>query len=161
MTAIATTRTRVASTRPRSSSVANASRSRASAGCMVLLRTASARPGQPAPELPHGGHDTADRARRRALDLTYSPEELAFQREVRAWLKANVPKKDRSDNPVEGAPDTGRIARSKAWQRKVYDAGYLAMGWPKEYGGQGADVMRQTIFNEKKVLPRATEFIGQ
>jgi hypothetical protein len=26
-----------------------------------------------------------------AMDLTYSPEELAFQREVRAWLKCHVP----------------------------------------------------------------------
>ena len=40
------------------------------------------------------------------MDLSYSPEELAFQREVRAWLKKNVPKPDTRDaNPVEGAPD--------------------------------------------------------
>ncbi len=98
------------------------------------------------------------------MDLTYSPDDLAFQREVRAWLKANVPKTvprtDRSGNPIEGAPDREKIARGKAWQRKVYDAGYLAMGWPKEYGGQGADVMRQTIFNEEMVRARAPQFIG-
>src|SRR5215471_17182941 len=95
-----------------------------------------------------------------AMDLTYSPEELAFQREVRTWLTRNVPKHDRSDNPVEGAPDQGRISRAKAWQRKVYDAGYLAMGWPREYGGQGADVMRQTIVNEEMVRARAPGLIG-
>src|SRR5262249_34464765 len=95
-----------------------------------------------------------------AMDLTYSPEELAFQREVRTWLKRNVPKHDRSDNPVEGAPERGRITRAKAWQRKVYDAGYLAMGWPREYGGQGADVMRQTIVNEEMVRARAPGLIG-
>ena len=94
------------------------------------------------------------------MDLTYSPEELAFQREVRAWLKANVPKKDRNDNPTEGAPDAKKIARGKAWQRKVYDAGYVAMGWPTEYGGQGADVMRQTIVNEEMVRARAPGLIG-
>src|SRR5262249_22156942 len=76
------------------------------------------------------------------MDLSYSPDERACQREVRAWLKRNVPKLERSDNPAEGAPDKERIARAKAWQRKVHAAGYLAMGWPKEYGGQGADVMR-------------------
>ena len=94
------------------------------------------------------------------MDLTYSPEDVAFQREVRAWLKANVPKRDRADNPIEGAPDAARIARAKAWQRTVHDAGYLAMGWPREYGGQGADVMRQTIFNEELVRARAPQFIG-
>jgi alkylation response protein AidB-like acyl-CoA dehydrogenase len=98
------------------------------------------------------------------MDLTYSPEELAFQREVRAWLKANVPKsvpkQDRGENPVEGAPDRQKIARGKAWQRKVYEAGYLAMGWPREYGGRGADVMRQTIVNEEMVRARAPGLIG-
>jgi alkylation response protein AidB-like acyl-CoA dehydrogenase len=94
------------------------------------------------------------------MDLTYSPEELAFQREVRAWLKANVPKRERAGNPIEGAPDAARIGRAKAWQRKVYEAGYLAMGWPREYGGQGADVMRQTIVNEELVRARAPQFIG-
>jgi alkylation response protein AidB-like acyl-CoA dehydrogenase len=98
------------------------------------------------------------------MDLTYSPEEVAFQREVRAWLKANVPKsvpkQDRGENPVEGAPDRQKIARGKAWQRKVYEAGYLAMGWPREYGGQGADVMRQTIVNEEMVRARAPGLIG-
>jgi alkylation response protein AidB-like acyl-CoA dehydrogenase len=95
-----------------------------------------------------------------AMDLTYSPEELAFQREVRTWLKRNVPKRDRSDNPVEGAPDKTRIVKAKAWQRKVYDAGYLAMGWPREYGGHGANVMRQTIVNEEMVRARAPGLIG-
>jgi alkylation response protein AidB-like acyl-CoA dehydrogenase len=95
-----------------------------------------------------------------AMDLTYSPEELAFQREVRTWLKRNVPKRDRSDNPVEGAPDKARIVKAKAWQRKVHDAGYLAMGWPREYGGQGANVMRQTIVNEEMVRARAPGLIG-
>ena len=95
------------------------------------------------------------------MDLTYSPEELAFQREVRTWLKANVPKREpAAQNPVDGAPNAARIARAKAWQRKVYEAGYLAMGWPREYGGQGADVMRQTIFNEEMVRARAPQFIG-
>lgn len=94
------------------------------------------------------------------MDLTYSPVERAFQREVRAWLKANVPKRDRAENPIEGAPDAERIRRAKTWQRTVYEAGYLAMGWPREYGGQGADVMRQTIFNEELVRARAPQFIG-
>jgi alkylation response protein AidB-like acyl-CoA dehydrogenase len=94
------------------------------------------------------------------MDLTYSPEELAFQHEVRAWLKANVPKRERADNVAEGAADPERIKRAKVWQRKVHEAGYLAMGWPQEFGGRGADVMRQTIFNEELVRARAPQFIG-
>jgi len=93
------------------------------------------------------------------MDLSLTPEEQAFQRIVRTWLKANIPKALARDRPMEAA-DPQRIARSKAWQRKVHDAGYLAMGWPKEFGGQGADVMRQTIVNEEMVRARAPQLIG-
>ncbi len=93
------------------------------------------------------------------MDLSLTAEEIAFQREVRAWLKANIPKNLARDRPVD-APAPERIARSKAWQRTVNDAGYLAMGWPKDYGGQGADVMRQTIVNEEMVRARAPQLIG-
>ena len=79
---------------------------------------------------------------------------------MRAWLKANVPRKGRSENPVEGAPNAQKVARAKAWQRTVYDAGYLAMGWPTAYGGRSADVMRQTIVNEEMVRARAPGLIG-
>src|SRR5204863_3974178 len=90
---------------------------------------------------------------------SYTPEELAFQREVRTWLAQNVPKRDRDARPME-FNDPRRIADAKAWQRKVHAAGYLALAWPKEHGGQGADVMRQTIVNEEMVRARAPGLIG-
>src|SRR5437773_2433364 len=93
------------------------------------------------------------------MDLTYMPDELAFQREVRAWLKRNVPKRQRDERPIEFG-DPRRIAEAKAWQRKVYEAGYLALAWPREWGGQGADIMRQTIVNEEMVRARAPGLIG-
>src|SRR3989442_8927799 len=93
------------------------------------------------------------------MDLTYTPEELAFQREVRAWLVRNVPRRQRDERPIEFG-DPRRIAEAKAWQRKVYEAGYLALAWPREWGGQGADVMRQTIVNEEMVCARAPGLIG-
>jgi alkylation response protein AidB-like acyl-CoA dehydrogenase len=93
------------------------------------------------------------------MDLSYSPEERAFQREVRTWLRKNVPKRERDARPLEYG-DPRRIAAAKTWQRKVYEAGYLALAWPKQWGGQGADVMRQTIVNEEMVRARAPALIG-
>ncbi len=93
------------------------------------------------------------------MDLSYTAEELAFQREVRTWLRRNVPKRDRDARPMEYG-DPRRIAGAKAWQRKVHSAGYLALAWPKEWGGQGADIMRQTIVNEEMVRARAPGLIG-
>jgi alkylation response protein AidB-like acyl-CoA dehydrogenase len=94
-----------------------------------------------------------------AVDLTYTPAELAFQRQVRAWLRRNVAERQRDERPMDWG-DPRRIAEAKAWQRKVHAAGYLALAWPPEYGGQGADVMRQTIVNEEMVRARAPGLIG-
>jgi alkylation response protein AidB-like acyl-CoA dehydrogenase len=93
------------------------------------------------------------------MDLSLSPEHEAYRREVRHWLKANVPKRDDIDTPTEYS-DPHRIKRLKEWQRKLFNAGYVATGWPKEYGGQGADIMRQTILNQELLLARAPSLIG-
>ena len=94
------------------------------------------------------------------MDLSYSKQDKAFRKQVRAWMKKNVPQKDTSLSRL--APDDPRrIARAKAWQRSLHQAGYVARGWPKEYGGQGdSDVMRQTIVNEELILARAPGLIG-
>ena len=68
------------------------------------------------------------------MDLNFSPGDLAFRAETRRWLEANVPR---------GNLET--LEERRAWHRKLYDAGYLGMGWPREYGGQGASPMRQAI----------------
>ena len=94
------------------------------------------------------------------MDLAYSQEDRAFRKKLRNWLKTNLPKKDKS---VRALPPhhPRRIQRAKAWQRTLYDAGYVALGWPKEYGGRGDDaVMHQTILNEELVLARAPSLIG-
>jgi alkylation response protein AidB-like acyl-CoA dehydrogenase len=93
------------------------------------------------------------------MDLSLSPEHEAFQREVRQWLKANVPKREDTDAPAEYS-DPRRVKRLKEWQRTLHKAGYVAMGWPKEFGGQGADIMHQTILNQELLLAKAPSLIG-
>jgi len=35
------------------------------------------------------------------------------------------------------------------WQKKVFEAGWAGIAWPKEYGGRGATLMEQVIFTEE------------
>jgi alkylation response protein AidB-like acyl-CoA dehydrogenase len=93
------------------------------------------------------------------MDLSYAPEQEATRHTVRRWLKANLPPRERTDGSLEYG-DAARTVKAKAWQRKLYNAGYVAMGWPKESGGQDADIMTQTIVNEELVLARASGLIG-
>lgn len=93
------------------------------------------------------------------MELAYSKEDEAFRKEVRSWLKKNLPKKDKTVSDLM-PHDPERVRRAKEWQHKLYDAGYVAMSWPKEYGGQDADLMRQTIVNEELVMARAPGLVG-
>jgi alkylation response protein AidB-like acyl-CoA dehydrogenase len=71
------------------------------------------------------------------VDLSYAPEDEAFRHKVRAWFEANRP------GPLE------THEQRRAWHRKLYDAGFIGMGWPKEYGGQAARAMEQAIVGEE------------
>jgi alkylation response protein AidB-like acyl-CoA dehydrogenase len=61
------------------------------------------------------------------VDFDLSPSEQAFRDEVRAWLKANAPRSDGADGG--GELDLGG---RKAWQRKLHEAGWAGISWPKE-----------------------------
>jgi alkylation response protein AidB-like acyl-CoA dehydrogenase len=76
------------------------------------------------------------------LDLTLSPSEQAFRDELRTWLEANNP-----GRPPRGDDDWFEFAR--AWQRKLHEGGWTGLSWPKEYGGRGATLIEQAIFNEE------------
>ena len=100
------------------------------------------------------------------MDLTLTADERAFQREVRAWVRKNLPPRRRGEGPAEYG-DPKRVRESKEWQRKLHGAGYLAMGWPSEYGGRAesggnksALLMRQTIVAEELAKARAPSVIG-
>lgn len=81
------------------------------------------------------------------MDLNLTPTELKFRDELRAWLAANVPgdwEKRRTEDEM-----LARFEYLRAWQKKVYQAGWAGVAWPKEYGGRGATLMQQVIFIEE------------
>ncbi len=91
------------------------------------------------------------------MDLTWSPEEEAFRAEVRSWLEANVPKTDVALGDDEFDDSTSSFEFRRSWQRKLGEAGYLAMHWPKEYGGGGRTLVEQVIFNEEYARANAPQ----
>ena len=72
------------------------------------------------------------------MDLNYSPEDGAFRDKTRRWLEANMPK-----------DDLKTLAERKSWHRQLYEAGYVGMLWPQEYGGWGATAMQQAIVQDE------------
>jgi alkylation response protein AidB-like acyl-CoA dehydrogenase len=88
------------------------------------------------------------------VDLNLTPQELRFRDEVRAWFAENVPK-DWVKRRDEEESMQGRFQYLRAWQRKLYDAGWAGISWPKDFGGRGAPVMEQVIFIEEMARAEA------
>jgi alkylation response protein AidB-like acyl-CoA dehydrogenase len=78
------------------------------------------------------------------MDLTFTRAEEDFRREARAWLSAHVPKAPlRSGDTREG------FAEHLLWERKLFEAGWAAVAWPKRYGGRDATLMQWLVFEEE------------
>ena len=72
------------------------------------------------------------------MDLNPTAEDRAFRTEVRRWLETNA-----------ATGDVKTLDERKAWHRKLYEAGYVGMLWPKEYGGWGRTPMQQAIVQDE------------
>ncbi len=83
------------------------------------------------------------------MDFRYSEEDEAFRREFRAWLEANVPRDWRDDSELADPDTRDEFERRRGWHRKLHDAGWMCINWPKEYGGRGATLMQQFIYHQE------------
>ncbi len=83
------------------------------------------------------------------MDFKYSEEDEGFRAEFRSWLEANIPRDWRDDGELADPDTKSEFERRRAWHRKLYDAGWMCIHWPKEFGGRGATLMQQFIYNQE------------
>lgn len=86
------------------------------------------------------------------MDINFSPQDLEFQREVRAWFQANTPE------ALKRKVVTGEMLQKDDivnWQRKLDDRGWLVTGWPKEYGGPGWTPTQRYIYDLERAAANA------
>jgi alkylation response protein AidB-like acyl-CoA dehydrogenase len=91
------------------------------------------------------------------VDFRDTPEEAAFRADLRSWLADNLPADWADRNPHVGRFD---VDEARAWSKKLYDAGYVGLTWPKEYGGGGAPHTHQGIYLEETARIGAPDHIG-
>ena len=79
-----------------------------------------------------------------------------FREDVSSWFSENKP-----SNPGFLLPETfmevgtdSQFEFLRDWQRKVYEAGYLGMAWPEEYGGRGMPQVFQDIATQEMASQR-------
>ncbi|MEA2434955.1 MAG: hypothetical protein QOG54_2412 [Actinomycetota bacterium] len=91
------------------------------------------------------------------MDFRDTPDEAAFRTELRTWFEANLP-----EGWTERGHAPGRMDEdiSRAWSKKLHEAGYSGLTWPKEFGGAGAPYTHQAIFLEESARAETPEHIG-
>ena len=90
------------------------------------------------------------------MDMNFTPEELAFRDEVRAFLADNL------------APELARKvanhehlskAESEGWHAALNRRGWLANHWPKEYGGPGWTTVQKYLFETECALAHSPRIV--
>ena len=95
------------------------------------------------------------------MDLRFTEEDEAFREEVRAWLEANLAGEFAALRGRGGSGDLESAAEGRrAWERRLAEAGWTCIGWPKEHGGRGASLIQEVIFNEEYARARAPGRLG-
>ncbi len=85
------------------------------------------------------------------MDIRFSPEDEQYRQKLRAWLEANLPQEP------QPADQDAAFEYRRAWQRKLYEGGWVGINWPKEYGGQGATLIQQAIYAQEMARAKAPQ----
>jgi len=100
------------------------------------------------------------------MDFTLTPDQEQFSRDFNDYLDEHLTPELRAESSkfmnMNKDTDPGEFGRgeyggpkSKAFIRQMGADGWLGVGWPKEYGGQGRSLMEQHIFYETVWARRA------
>src|SRR5947209_3663887 len=80
------------------------------------------------------------------MDVRYPPEAEAYREKVQAFLSEHLPAHWTGIGAL-GHEEADRFTRE--WRRTLYENGYLAVSWPREYGGQALTPLEQVVVAEE------------
>jgi alkylation response protein AidB-like acyl-CoA dehydrogenase len=90
------------------------------------------------------------------MDLAFTPEEEQFRKDIRSWVRANLPEK--ISHKVHNAL---RLTREdmQSWAKILGKKGWLGYGWAKEFGGPGWNAVQKHLFEEECALAGAPRIV--
>ena len=94
------------------------------------------------------------------MQIDLGPTANRFREEVRDWLRDNRPA---DPEAVRSQMIAGGL-EYEDWAARLHDAGFLAVAWPKEYGGRGLGGLEVAVMNEEFAsagVPRVTRGMGE
>jgi alkylation response protein AidB-like acyl-CoA dehydrogenase len=88
------------------------------------------------------------------MDLDFSPEDLAFQDEVRAFIKSAYDDDMRAHMAQSKNAHIDKAGQVR-WLKRLNEKGWIAPDWPVEYGGTGWSLTQKYIFDMEMALAGA------
>jgi alkylation response protein AidB-like acyl-CoA dehydrogenase len=82
------------------------------------------------------------------MDIKFSAEDLAFRDEVRDFFASEFDAD--AAKQLSGVQSEGYKAAIVNWQKKLHAKGWIAPGWPTEYGGTGWSVTQKFIYETER-----------
>ena len=84
------------------------------------------------------------------MDINFSPDDLAFRDEVREFFATEYD----ANAARQADPQNGEAYKASivAWQKKLHAKGWIAPGWPVEYGGTDWTATQKFIFETERGL---------
>jgi alkylation response protein AidB-like acyl-CoA dehydrogenase len=92
------------------------------------------------------------------MDFDDTPDEAAWRAKVRDFLAAHGDEKPSGYDRHVDSPE--KVRDRKRWQCLLYEAGFVGVTWPKEYGGQGGTPMQQAIVGQELARADAATLIA-
>ena len=93
------------------------------------------------------------------MDFSLTPEQQAFRQTVRTWLKKSIPSEWKHVGSSE-IPRFEAYELLRKWQRTLYDAGFIGLTWPAQYGGRGLTFLEEMILQEEMALAKAPPILN-
>src|SRR2546427_8899286 len=89
------------------------------------------------------------------MNFDFSDREEAFRKDVRGWLEANLPDDLRGRAFAASRDDRDEVRKLRAWQKRMCEAGYVGLDWPREFGGPGATIVEMVILHAEMARAEA------
>ncbi|MBK9344758.1 MAG: acyl-CoA dehydrogenase family protein [Dehalococcoidia bacterium] len=83
------------------------------------------------------------------MELRFGEKEEKLRLEVRSFLLENNGRGGEASGAELGSRSDDEFEFAKGFNQKLAQRGWIAPAWPKEYGGLGASIYEQMVFNEE------------
>src|SRR5262245_1530979 len=95
------------------------------------------------------------------MNFDFTEGQEAFRKEVRHWLEQNLPESLRGRGFAASRANLEEVAQLRAWQRRMYEAGYVGMDWPREFGGRGAPLVEQILLYQEMARAESPQLVNR